>query len=85
MSSRAAALTVIGGLIVTGLVWWLLDVEYACLAALATVTAASAAPSVVGTARLPTRTSVSAQEVRRWRESHPGATISEAIAALEAH
>ncbi|MEK6310441.1 MAG: hypothetical protein V4737_04050 [Curtobacterium sp.] len=39
-------------------------------------------PSVIGSTRIPEGASPDALEVRKWREEHPGATISEAIAAV---
>lgn len=82
MRRWAPALIIFGGIVVTISALVTLGMLYACLAALGTVAYAAFAPSIVGTARVRPGASVDPAEVRRWREAHPGATVSEAIQAV---
>lgn len=81
-TARTPALVVLGGTVATIGAWLALGLPYACLGALATITYAASTPSVIGSTRVPEGAAPDPREVRRWREEHPGATISEAIAAV---
>ncbi|MFJ4297850.1 hypothetical protein [Curtobacterium sp. NPDC089689] len=76
------ALVILGGTAATIGAGLALGLPYACLGALATITYAAVAPSVIGVTRVPPGAAPDPREVREWREAHPGATISEAIAAM---
>lgn len=76
------ALVILGGLVATIGAWLALGLLSACLGALATIAYVTFAPSVIGTARVPGGAAPDPHDVRKWREEHPGATISEAIAAV---
>lgn len=82
MRRWAPAFIILGGIVVTISALVTLGMLYACLAALGTVTYAAFAPSIVGTARVQPGVSIEPADVRRWREAHPGATVSEAIQAI---
>lgn len=72
----------LGGVVVTFGAWLVLDLLDACVAALATITWAASAPSVIGTTPIPQGASPDPAAVRRWRAEHPSSTVSEAIAAV---
>lgn len=76
------ALVLLGGLVATVGAWLTLDLLDACVAALATITWAASAPSVIGTTPIPQGASPDPAAVRRWRAEHPSSTVSEAIAAV---
>ena len=80
-TARTSALMVLGGTAATIGAWLALGLPYACLGALATLTYAASTPSVIGSTRVPQDAAPDPRAVREWREAHPGATISEAIAA----
>lgn len=75
------ALVIVSGIVTTVGAGLTLGVQYLCLGALATITYAAFAPSVIGSTRVPEGAAPDPREVKKWREEHPGATISEAIAA----
>ncbi|ROQ19019.1 hypothetical protein EDF25_3608 [Curtobacterium sp. PhB131] len=79
---RVPTLGLVGGVVVTCGAWLVLDLLYACVAALATLTWAASSPSVIGTAPIPQGASPDRAAVRRWRAEHPSSTVSEAIAAV---
>ncbi|WP_439689203.1 hypothetical protein ACRQ4C_14805 [Curtobacterium sp. SP.BCp] len=81
-TARTSALVVFGGTAATIGAWLALGLPYACLGALATLAYAASMPSVIGSMRVPEGAAPDPRDVRRWREEHPGATISEAIAAV---
>ncbi len=84
MSRWGPALIVCGGLAATAGAWYALDLVYACVAALGTLTYAAFASPVIGSTAVPPGSTPDPTEVRRWREQHPGSTVSEAIAAVSA-
>lgn len=73
---------ILGGIVTTVGAGLTLGFQYLCIGALATITYAAFAPSVFGSTRIPEGACPDPLEARRWREEHPGATISEAIAAV---
>lgn len=79
---RVPTLVLLGGVVVTFGTWLVLDLLDACVAALATITWAASAPSVIGTTPIPQGASPDPAAVRRWRAKHPSSTVSEAIAAV---
>lgn len=79
MRRRAPAWIVLFGIVATAGAWLSLDLLYACLAALATITYAAFAPSIVGSTPIPPGSAPDPAEVRSWRETHPDSTVSEAI------
>jgi len=83
MRRRAPALIILGGVVSTACAWIALDLLYACLAALATITYAAFAPSIVGSTPISPGSTPDPAQVRRWRETHPGSTVSEAIDAVD--
>ncbi|WP_022902992.1 hypothetical protein [Curtobacterium sp. B8] len=79
---RGPTVVIVGGIAATIGAWLALGLLDACLGALATLAYAASAPSVVGATRVPDGAAPDPRSVRKWREEHPDATISEAIAAL---
>lgn len=79
---RVPTLDLVGGVVVTCGTWLVLDLLSACVAALATITWAASAPSIIGTTPIPQGASPDPAAVRRWRAQHPSSTVSEAIAAV---
>lgn len=79
------ALIIIAGVVASVVAWVTLDLVYACLVSLATISYAAYAPSVIGNTSIPSGATPDAALVRRWREEHPDATISDAIAATTKH
>jgi len=49
---------------------------------LGTLSFAAFMKPVIGNSAVPAAATITAQEVRRYREQHPGSTISEAAAAV---
>jgi hypothetical protein len=82
MSRWTPALVILGGLVSTIGAGLSLGLLYACLGALATLAYAASLPSVIGTSHIPDGAAPDPRAVREWREEHPGATISQAVAAL---
>lgn len=82
MRRRAPACIVLFGIVSTVGAWLSLDLLYACLAALATITYAAFAPSIVGSTPIPPGCAPDPAKVRSWRETHPDSTVSEAIDAV---
>ncbi len=72
----------LGGVVASVGAWLSLGHPYLHLGALGTVTSAAFAPRTIGTARIPDGIRPGPREVRKWRKEHPGATITEAIAAV---
>ncbi len=79
---RAPACIVLLGIVSTAGAWLSLDLLYACLAALATITYAAFAPSIVGSTPIHPGSAPDPAQVRSWRETHPDSTVSEAIDAV---
>lgn len=79
---RAPACIVLLGIVSTAGAWLSLDLLYACLAALATITYAAFAPSIVGSTPIHPGSAPDPAQVRSWRETHPDSTMSEAIDAV---
>jgi hypothetical protein len=79
---RAPACIVLFGIVSTVGAWLSLDLLYACLAALATITYAAFAPSIVGSTPIHPGSAPDPAQVRSWRETHPDSTVSEAIDAV---
>ncbi|OII10882.1 hypothetical protein BIU97_08315 [Curtobacterium sp. MCBA15_009] len=77
----SGALITLGGLAATVGAFFLFGAGAAAVLALATTCFAWSGPSVVGT---PTTAAaaVDPHEVRRYRQAHPGTTVSEAAAAV---
>ncbi|MEJ8282423.1 hypothetical protein HQQ88_17135 [Curtobacterium sp. VKM Ac-2861] len=82
MSRWTPALIILGGIALTACAWLTLDLLYSCMAALATITYATFAPGIVGNTPIPRGSAPDPSQVKRWRETHPGSTVSEAIAAV---
>ncbi|WJY01641.1 hypothetical protein [Curtobacterium sp. 458] len=81
-ATRTSALAIFGGVVATAAAWIALGLPFACVGALATITYAASMPSVIGTTRVAQGAAPDHREVRKWRKEHPGATITEAIAAV---
>lgn len=79
---RVPTFVLLGGVVVTRGAWLVLDLLYAYVAALATLTWSVSAPSVIGTTPIPQGASPDPATVRRWRAEHPSSSVSEAIAAV---
>ncbi|KTR03229.1 hypothetical protein [Curtobacterium luteum] len=75
-------LVILGGIVTTIGAGLTLGFQYLCLGALATITYAAFAPSVIDSTRVPEGAAADPREVKKWREEHPGAIVSEAIAAV---
>lgn len=78
----APAILTFAGLAAIGLALALFGSLYACAVALATLCYATSGKSVIGDTSVPPGSNVDPSEVRRYRLEHPGATISEAAAAI---
>ncbi|MFZ7088901.1 hypothetical protein [Curtobacterium sp. RRHDQ10] len=83
MTRRGVALTVLGGLASVVIAWVAIDAPIAGMVLLATLVFAASARPVVGNTPISAGTTIDPRAVRRYREQHPGATITEAIAALQ--
>jgi hypothetical protein len=78
---RTSALITLGGLAAAILAYSLFGPMYAGILALATLCFAAFGSPIVGSATTRATGPIDPESVRRYREAHPGATISEAAAA----
>lgn len=63
--------------------WALFGLVPAGMVSLATLWFAASGPSIIGSSEVsPDVGNADSREVRRYREDHPGTTISEAVAAV---
>ncbi|KQO61183.1 hypothetical protein [Curtobacterium sp. Leaf261] len=83
MTRRGVALTVVGGLGAVVVAWVTMGMTVAGMILLATLVFAASARPVVGNTPISAGTTIDPRAVRRYREQHPGATITDAIAALQ--
>lgn len=83
MNRWKPAILTLGGLAASSLAFGLFGPMIAGVVLLVTVCCATSRPPIIGDTPVPgTATSVEPREVRRYRETHPGATISDAVAAI---
>lgn len=81
MTPRSRALVTIGGAAAAIGACALFGISAGGMVAIAAMCVAASGPSIIGTTPVGTST-VCAREVRRYRETHPGTTITEAAAAV---
>lgn len=79
---RTSALITLGGLAAAILAYSLFGPLYAGILAVATLCFAAAGSPIVGTTTILATRPIDPEAVRRYREDHPVATISEAAAAV---
>lgn len=82
MSRWAPAILTFVGLAATGLALALFGPLYACAVAVTTLWYSVSGTSIIGNAAIAPGSDLDPSEVRRYRVEHPGATISEAAAAV---
>lgn len=83
VTARGRALVTFGGVTASLTAFALFGAAEAGMVALATLWLAASGPSVVGMATIAGDLGcVDPHEVRRYREDHPGTTISEAVAVV---
>lgn len=82
MNRRTSALMTLGGLAAAILAFALFGPVYAGIVALATLCFAAFGTSVIGNTTILVTKPVDPEVVRRYREEHPGATISEAASVV---
>jgi hypothetical protein len=82
VSRWAPAIATLGGLAASALALELFGWTVAGVVLLATACAAFRSPVIGDTPVLDPATSIDPAAVRRYREDHPGATISDAVAAV---
>lgn len=86
MTSRTRALVTFGGVATSFVAAALFGIGPAGMVALATLWFAASGPSIVGASPAASSAALAEVEpraVRRYREEHPGATIREAMSAVE--
>jgi hypothetical protein len=79
---RTSALITLGGLAAAVLAYPLFGPMYAGILALATLCFATFGSPIVGSTAIPATGLIDPEVVRRYREAHPGTTISEAAAVV---
>jgi hypothetical protein len=77
-----AAFVPIAGLAAAGLAYALFGMLYAGIVLLATISWAAFGKSFVGSTPVPAGSEIDPAAVRRYREEHPGTTITDAINAV---
>lgn len=82
MNRRTSALITLGGLAAAILAYALFGPIYAGILALATLCFAAFGRSIIGSTTILATKPIDAEAVRRYREEHPGATISEAASVV---
>lgn len=82
MKRRTSALITLGGLAAAILAYSLFGPMYAGILALATLCFAAFGSPVVGSTTTLATGPIDPESVRRYREAHPGTTISEAAAVV---
>jgi len=83
VTTRGRALVSLGGVVAAFAAFALFGALPAGMLSLATLWFAASGPGAVGTsAPASDATAIDPRAVRRYREDHPGATISEAVAAV---
>ncbi|MBF4607721.1 hypothetical protein [Curtobacterium sp. VKM Ac-1393] len=81
MTRRERGLVTSGGVTASLVAFALFGAAPAGIVVLATLCFAAFGPSIVGSAAVPSG-KIDPREVRRYRQDHPGTTISEAAAAV---
>lgn len=82
MRRRTSALITLGGLATAIVAYALFGPIYAGILALATLCFAAFGTSIIGSTTIVTTRPIDPEAVRRYREEHPGATISEAASVI---
>ncbi|MFZ7088907.1 hypothetical protein [Curtobacterium sp. RRHDQ10] len=83
MSGRGRALIVIGGLAAAGLASVYIGLTAAGMILLATLCFVAFGRPIIGDTQIRPNEAVDPKEIRAYRQSHRGATITEAVAATQ--